>query len=139
MVERIKSSEINPVEIINKVKQENHGGNVVFIGTVRSSRGKRTLSELYYEVYKDYAERRMEEVLKKVEKKFPKTRIEIEHRYGSLKPGEISVVIAVSSVHRREAFKACMYAIDLVKKNLPIWKKEKYSDGKEYWIRGETL
>ncbi len=138
-MKRITESQIDPLVVLSRVKGSSKGGNVLFIGTVRERRGRKLLKSLEYEVYRDLAENVLEDILAQVKNKYPGSDVEIVHRFGTLAPGEISVVIASSSLHREEAFKACMYAINLVKKKLPIWKKEKFEDGSEKWVRGEKL
>ena len=84
------------------------------------------------------AERKMAEIGDEVCAKFGVERIAIRHRTGVLSIGEASVAIAVASPHRQEAFAACQYAIDRLKKTVPIWKKEVWSDG-EQWIGWEGV
>jgi molybdopterin synthase catalytic subunit len=136
---RITDKKIEPLELLNKVREEAHGGNVLFVGTVRNKGGNKKLAFIEYEVYRELAERTLQAILLKVKRRYPNSRVEVIHRYGRLSPGEVSVVVAASSEHRVEAFKACMYTINLIKRQLPVWKKEKYLDGSENWVRGERI
>jgi molybdopterin synthase catalytic subunit len=128
---------INAREIAESVKAPEDGAVVVFDGFVRNSfKGKRTLY-LEYEAYEPMAYAKMREIGAQIRASFPIHRLAIWHRLGRLEIGETSVLIAVSSAHRREAFEACRYAIDTLKRAVPIWKKE-YFVGGAVWAEGET-
>jgi molybdopterin synthase catalytic subunit len=79
------------------------------------------------------AEAKLAEIGGEAAERWPGARVAIVHRVGTLLPGEAAVVIAASAPHRKEAFRACEYAIDRLKEDVPIWKKEVYSDG-EVWV-----
>ena len=112
------------------------GAIAVFEGVVRNhSRGKRVHS-LEYEAYEAMALKKLEEIGSRAKREFPIREIGIIHRLGHMKPTECSVAIVVTSAHRRAAFAACRFAIDEIKKVVPIWKKEIYDDG-EVWIEGQ--
>ena len=109
------------------------GGNCLFIGTVRNrNKGKRVI-QLDFETYESMAISEMEKIAKVCLSKFDISRIAIHHREGEVSIREIAVIIAVSSVHRDAAFAACRFAIDELKKTVPIWKKEHLEDG-SYWV-----
>jgi len=109
------------------------GAAVIFEGIVRNhARGKRVRC-LEYHAYEPMAVQKLEEIGAQARKDFPIRDIAIIHRLGRLDPGEISVVIMVVAAHRAAAFDACRYAIDAIKRSVPIWKKEFYEDG-ESWI-----
>ena len=128
---------INAREIAESVKAPEDGAVVVFDGFVRNNfKGKRTLY-LEYEAYEPMAYAKMREIGAQIRARFPIHRLAIFHRLGRLEIGETSVLIAVSSAHRREAFEACRYAIDTLKRAVPIWKKE-YFVGGAVWAEGET-
>ncbi|WP_416236589.1 molybdopterin converting factor subunit 1 [Thermomicrobium sp. 4228-Ro] len=114
------------------------GAIVTFVGTVREqARGKRVRS-LEYEAYAEAAEEAFAEIASEIAQRWPVLGVAIHHRTGRLEVGEASVVIAVASAHRAEAFEACRYAIERLKQVAPIWKKEVYEDG-EVWIGSEAL
>lgn len=128
---------INAREIAESVKAPEDGAVVVFDGFVRNSfKGKKTLY-LEYEAYEPMAYAKMREIGAQIHARFPIHRLSIFHRLGRLEIGETSVLIAVSSAHRREAFEACRYAIDTLKRAVPIWKKE-YFVGGAVWAEGKT-
>lgn len=136
---RITDSPINPSEILASVQDASAGGTVVFLGTIRNRNEGRPVRGLRYEVYREMAERRMLEIEGEVKNKWPVRKIAMVHRYGDLRVGEVSVAVAVSSEHRAEAFEACRYAIDTIKRTLPLWKKEKGKGGEESWVAGTPI
>jgi molybdopterin synthase catalytic subunit len=121
------------------VKDDSAGGTVLFLGTVRKKSEGRGVTGLTYEVYREMAEKRMREIEATTRKKWPIVRIAMVHRYGSLRVGEVSVAVAVSCEHRKEAFEAGRFAIDMIKKSLPLWKKEKFLGGRESWVKGAPI
>lgn len=127
---------IRPQELVEGIKVPEDGAVVVFDGFVRNNfRGKRTLY-LEYEAYETMALMKMREIGAQIREKFQVHRIAIVHRLGRLEIGETSVWIAVSSAHRAAAFDACRYAIDTLKRTVPIWKKEYFAGG-AVWAEGE--
>jgi MoaE-MoaD fusion protein len=111
------------------------GAICIFEGVVRNnSKGKRTL-HLVYEGYESMALKKLEEIGLFVRTAWEIDGIAIIHRLGHLEIGEASVAVIVTSAHRRASFDACHYAIDKLKKIVPIWKKEFFEDG-EVWIEG---
>jgi molybdopterin synthase catalytic subunit len=124
-------------EIIEQMKAPEDGAVVVFDGIVRNHfQGRRTLY-LVYEAYEAMALRKMRAIGAEARARFPVHRLAIVHRLGRLEIGETSVLIVVSSSHRRAAFDACRYAIDSFKRSVPIWKKEYLADG-AVWAEGEV-
>jgi len=125
--------------VLASVKDESAGGTVLFVGTVRKKSEGKPVTGLTYEVYKGMAEKRMREIEAMTRRKWPVIRLAMVHRYGKLKVGEISVAVAVSCEHRAEAFEAGRFAIDTIKKSLPLWKKEKFRGGRESWVKGTPI
>ncbi len=120
-------------EVIAAVNSENAGAVDVFIGTVRNSTKERKVVRLEFEAYDSMALREMEKLAQQVRERWPVEKIAIHHRKGVLQIGEVAVVIAVSTPHRKEAFAACQFAIDTLKQTVPIWKKEIFEDG-QIWV-----
>ncbi len=136
MIEIITNT-IYTEQVIKSVEDPTAGGIDVFIGTTRNhSNGKRVL-HLEYEAYQPMAIKMMHRIAEDVRAKWSIKKISIVHRIGRLEIGEPSVVIAVSSAHRAEAFDACRFAIDSLKKTVPIWKKEFFEDG-EVWVQEQS-
>jgi molybdopterin synthase catalytic subunit len=92
---------------------------------------------LVYEAYNEMALKEMGKLINQAHEKFEISNVGIVHRLGRLEIGETSVVISVAAPHRRAAFAACEWIIGELKRTVPIWKKEIYSDG-EHWVEGET-
>jgi molybdopterin synthase catalytic subunit len=127
---------IDTQALIAKLKAPEDGAVVVFDGFVRNNfKGQRTLY-LEYESYEAMAYTKMREIGAEVHAKFPVHRVAIVHRLGRLEIGETSVVIVVTSPHRAAAFDACRFAIDTLKRVVPIWKKEYFAGG-AVWAEGE--
>lgn len=112
------------------------GAVVIFDGVARNNtRGRRTLY-LEYEGYEPMSLRTMEQIGREVHERWPINRLGIVHRLGRIDTTESSVVIVVTSAHRKVAFEACQYAIDRLKKIVPIWKKEYFEDG-AVWVENQ--
>jgi len=136
---RITSEPIDPATVLENVRDASSGGTVIFLGTIRNRNEGKSVEGLEYEVYRAMAEKRMMELESVVKAKWHVKKVFMVHRYGRLKVGEVSVAVAVSSEHRAEAFEACRFAIDTIKKTLPLWKKEKLKSGSEAWTKGEPI
>ncbi len=115
------------------VSHPKNGAEVLFVGTVRNHTDSKNVEKLLFETYKPMAVKEMEKVALTALNKFEIASIAIHHRYGELNIGEIPVVIAVGSSHRKAAFDACEFAIDTLKTTVPIWKKEFFTGG-EVWV-----
>jgi molybdopterin synthase catalytic subunit len=79
------------------------------------------------------AEREMQKIVDEAERRWPGTRVAVAHRVGHLEIGDLAVVVSAAAPHRAEAFEACRFAIDTLKRTVPIWKKEVAASG-EYWV-----
>ena len=124
---------IEPEAVINLVKTESSGAINVFIGTVRNSTQNREVVKLEFEAYESMAIKELHKIANQVKARWPVNEIAIYHRVGELAIGDIPVVIAVSTPHRKQGFEACEFAIDILKLAVPIWKKEIFADGEE-WV-----
>jgi molybdopterin converting factor subunit 1 len=120
-------------EVVEAVSGEAYGGLVTFSGSVRNQTRGRRVMRLEYEAYPPMAEKKLAEIGAEVAGRFQGTRLAIVHRVGTLVPGELAVVIAAAAPHRKEAFLGCEHAIERLKQDVPIWKKEFYEDG-EVWV-----
>ena len=115
------------------VANERAGGINLFVGTVRNqTKGKKVVC-LDFEAYAPMAISEMRKIAEKAQDRWPIERMAIHHRVGSLQLGEIAVIIAAATPHRKAAFEACQFAIDTLKQTVPIWKKEIFEDG-EVWV-----
>lgn len=119
--------------LVEAVLTPGDGAVVTFVGTVRDNHKGRKVMALEYEAYPEMAESEMRRIGLEMAEKWGLHGIAMRHRTGKLAVGEISVIIAAASAHRREAFEACSEALDLLKEWVPVWKKEYYEDG-EVWV-----
>jgi molybdopterin synthase catalytic subunit len=119
--------------IISTVRRDSNGGVVTFMGTTRKETNGRRVLYLEYESYDKMAEKMLGFIADEIRERWGITDLSIAHRFGRLEVGETSLVIAVGAPHRDEAFAACRYAVERIKENVPIWKKEVFDDG-EVWV-----
>ena len=127
---------IDCATLVEHVRTAAAGGVVTFDGCVRNQSHGRATLYLDYEAYETMALAKLREIADEVHAKFSIDRVAIAHRLGRLEIGESSVFIAVSAPHRAAAFEACRFAIDTLKRTVPIWKKEYFADG-AVWADGE--
>ncbi len=131
---RVVDRPLSPDAIATAVDDPAAGGVVVFSGVVRNETGGRPVKFLEYEAHAPMAEAKMREIGDSIRARWPGVRrVAMLHRVGRLEIGESSVLIAVSAAHRQDAFEACKYAIDTLKRTVPVWKKEHFEDG-EIWV-----
>src|SRR5215471_13550904 len=132
----ITRSRIPNAEIAAHVRTDQDGAVATFDGCVRNHSHGRTTLYLEYEAYEAMALTKMQEIAASLHANYAIRRVALVHRLGRLEIGETSVFIAVGAAHRAAAFDACRYAIDTLKKTVPIWKKEFFADG-AVWADGE--
>jgi molybdopterin synthase catalytic subunit len=126
-------------DLLKKTTNKATGACLIFLGIVRNySENGKVLGITYY-AHKKLATKLLAQLEKEVKEKFPVNLCKIVHRLGYLEVGEVSLAIIVSSAHRKEAYRASRYAIEALKKRIPIWKKEKLAKGKEVWVEGKKL
>lgn len=133
---RVGEGLIDPTALVEEVGRPDSGATVLFLGTVRDhSNGRDGVTHLEYEVYEEFVESKIDEVIAEAAEKWPLLAVAVEHRSGKVMLGEASVAVAVATAHRKDAFAACEYIIDELKARAPIWKKEHRPGGAE-WSRG---
>jgi molybdopterin synthase catalytic subunit len=121
--------------LVEAVRRDDAGAVVLFYGIVRNENLGRRVLYLEYDAYPEMAAKVMREIADEVRGRYPVLEIACVHRSGRLEIGETSLLVAVSSGHRREAFEACHAYVDALKERAPIWKKEVFEGGEE-WIEG---
>lgn len=119
--------------LIERVESDSRGGIAVFLGTVRDHHAGRKVERLEYSAYGAMAEAECARIVAEAERTWGTT-VALEHRVGALGIGDISVAVAAAAPHRDEAFAACRYVIDEMKRRVPIWKREHYTDGSVAWV-----
>jgi molybdopterin synthase catalytic subunit len=138
VVTAITRSPIEAEQLIAAAKSHSDGAVVVFDGIVRNQTHSRQTLHLDYEAYEEMAAKQMRELAREAQTRFGVRRVTMIHRLGRLEVGETSVLIVVASAHRAQAFEACRWLIDTLKKTVPIWKKETFVDG-AVWAAGEPF
>ena len=119
--------------LIAFVSGPTRGGVASFLGIVRDHHAGRDVVELEYEAYGPMAEAECDRIVAEAEGRWP-VRVAVRHRVGRLVIGDVAVAIAAAGAHRAEAFEACRYVIEELKRRVPIWKRERYGDGSEAWV-----
>lgn len=130
----ITNEPIDFAAVTESVRDDNAGAVVLFMGTVREMTGDKQTTLLEYEAYPEMAEAKMKEIADAADEKWELLGAAAVHRVGRLDLGEIAVAVAVSAAHRIEAFEAGRFMIDTIKDQVPIWKKENWSDGTKEWV-----
>ena len=134
---RVTNGPIDLQELVRFVTDAEAGAIATFIGTTRNNNDGRTVIALDYDGYGEMAEKELARIGEEAKKRWQICRMAIVHRLGPVQLTEASVVIAVSSGHREAAFAACRFAIEEIKRTVPIWKKEVFEGG-EIWIGTQT-
>jgi molybdopterin synthase catalytic subunit len=117
------------------VRRPDCGAVALFVGTVRDHHEGKAVTSLSYTAFQEMAEKEFAKIAAEAASKWPLGAVYIAHRTGKLQIGDASVIIAVSAGHRAEAFEACRFAMEQLKKTAPIWKEEFYDQGKA-WVSG---
>lgn len=110
-----------------------HGAVALFVGAVRNWHRGQAVSGLTYSAYEPMAELVAAAVIGEAQAQWP-VRVAALHRVGALAVGDVAIVVAVSAEHRGAAFAACAWLVDGIKARVPIWKRERYADGREVWV-----
>ena len=124
---------ISPEFVVDRVKTDASGCVVTYVGLIRDYSREKQVHSVEYEDTEGMAESRLQDIADEVRQKWPVNNVAICHRTGKLKVGDINLVVAVASAHRKEGFAACQYIIDKFKERLPTKKKETYQDG-SVWV-----
>ena len=138
MLFEVTSKPLDPERLVDHVRKDESGAVTLFFGVVRNSSMGRRVLYLEYDGYPEMAEKVMRQIAEEAMRRWPLTDVAMQHRTGRMEIGETSLLIAVSSPHRKEAFEACHHLVDRFKEVVPIWKKEVWEGG-EVWIEGEPV
>ncbi len=123
--------------VLGKLQEDTSlGGHSIFLGQVRADiKGSKKVAAIEYTAYESMAGRESSEIIDSVLRGFEDVHvIKILHSVGRVNAGEISLFVAVSGGHRRQAIEACSKIVEMIKTSLPVWKKEIYSDSSHEWI-----
>ena len=138
MLFEVTAEPLDPQRVAEHVRRDEAGAVALFYGVVRNENMGRKVLYLEYDAYPEMATRQMRAIAEEAMDRWPITDVAIQHRTGRLEIGETSLLVAVSSPHRKEAFEACHALVDRFKEVVPIWKKEVWEGGEE-WIEGEAV
>lgn len=125
----LTSEPINPTALLQEVGDPACGAVILFTGTTRDNVNGLRVKTLFYEAYEAMALASMQALVDSIKAQWPDTKTAIVHRTGEVPIGEISVAIATASPHRKAAYEANRFAIETLKADIPIWKKEITVDG----------
>ena len=131
---RVTSDPLDPASLLDGLAAPTDGAVLLFVGVVRNRNEGREVGHLDYEAYAEMAERTLRTIASEAGDRWNTGGIRVTHRIGRLEIGEASVVIAVSSPHRQEAYEASRYIIEELKQRAPIWKREGYTTGEAEWL-----
>lgn len=131
----IIESAIDVSKLLERVSRDANGATVLFLGTVREVNDGRDVTGIEYTAYRSMAERELARIVEEAAGLAHSSDIAVEHRLGALSVGECSVAVAVAHPHRGQAFDAARYVIEELKRRVPIWKREHYTDGTREWVR----
>jgi len=137
--ERLVEEPLSASNVLDRVRGPGSGAVVVFFGDVRDNFGGRPVQSITYSAYRLMAHDRLARIEAELEEEFECSSVAIVHRLGHLEVGESSVIIGVSAPHREMAYTASRRALERLKAEVPIWKKEHYADGEESWREEEAL
>ncbi len=130
----IVTREIDLARLVEAVRSPSHGAISIFVGTVRDLNDGRSVSAIEYSAYTAMAQEELERIADESEKRFGVSAVVIEHRIGVLDISETSIAIVAAHPHRAPAMDTTRYIIEEIKKRVPIWKMEHYSDGTREWV-----
>ena len=134
---RITHDALNPGEVTELVRKPSNGAVVTFLGSTRDLFEGRDVDHLEYEAYQPMAENMLQQIVDEIREQWAIEDVAIAHRVGRVDVGEISLVVAIGSPHRKEALEASAYMIDRIKTIVPIWKKEVFQGG-EVWVGSQS-
>ena len=134
----VTAAPLDSATLCRAVSSPKHGALAAFVGTVRAVHAGRRVKSVSYDCFVPLAEKALARIAANAERRWP-VRVAVAHRIGRLKVGSASVAIAAGSGHRAEAFAACRFVIEEIKRLVPIWKKEHYETGDGRWLSGCAL
>lgn len=120
--------------LIDQVRSPDRGGIAIFLGLVRDHHKGKAVLGLDYSAYGPMAESVTRTIIEEAQGLGPGAEVVVQHRVGALTIGDVAVAVVAASAHRAEAFDACRYVIEELKKRVPVWKKEMYVDGTVEWV-----
>tara|TARA_B110000263_G_C15228851_1_gene473599 strand:+ start:555 stop:1013 length:459 start_codon:yes stop_codon:yes gene_type:complete len=137
---KVEEEKISLEKAKELILSQKNGAESIFVGRVRDENSGKKVIAVTYDIHEQAVIKSFQSICNDAKNKFDKSaNIFLEHAKGYVPVGEISILIAVSSGHRDEAFKICRYILEEIKHKAPIWKKEHYTEGNEEWLPGHSL
>jgi molybdopterin synthase catalytic subunit len=130
---------IDPGALLRELSSPAHGAVVLFLGTVRDINGGKPVSGIDYSAYHAMAVAELQRIGAEAARLFEGLTLVVEHRIGTLEVGDVSVGIATGHAHRAAAYDANRFVIEELKRRLPVWKREHYTDGTREWVGPDNL
>ena len=127
-------SPIDPMAVIRAVSNPTNGAVLLFIGAVRQVNDGRGVTGIDYEAYEAMAQRELDAIVTEASARFGTNDVAVQHRLGELGVEDVSVAIAVGHAHRDAAYEVSRFVIEELKRRVPIWKREHYTDGTREWV-----
>jgi len=138
-VAELVAAPLDAARLLAEAARPDCGAIALFLGTTRDHHGGRRVVRLAYEAYPAMAVPAMERIEREACARFGVAACRIVHRLGEVPPAEASVAVVVTAAHRAPAFDACRWAMDELKRSVPIWKQERFADGGAEWVEGTSL
>ncbi|WP_005033897.1 molybdenum cofactor biosynthesis protein MoaE [Holophaga foetida] len=133
----VMNSPLDPVALRAEAHDPRAGSVVVFEGCARNHHDDKDVELLAYEAFESMAVTELEKLRTEAMERFGLTQCIIHHRIGVVPLCEAAVVVVTASAHRKESFEAVVWIMDIIKERVPIWKRERYTEGGESWVEGE--
>ncbi len=134
MPARLTTHSLDVAPLLASVQSDGRGGTALFLGTVRRSPADGEVAGIEYSAYEAMAEEELGRIVSEAREHWPEAGVEVRHRLGYVPTGEASVAVVAAAPHRADAFAACRWVVDEVKRRAPIWKKEHLAGGAARWV-----
>ncbi len=138
LIAEVTDHELRGADLLHQLGSVSDGAVLVFEGRVRDHNAGRAVVCLHYDAYREMADDVLREIAAEALRTSGASAIAVRHRVGSLEPTDVSLLVGVAAAHRGPAYAASTYMIEELKRRLPLWKREEYSDGSSRWLGGQT-
>ncbi|MBT8462139.1 MAG: molybdenum cofactor biosynthesis protein MoaE [Gemmatimonadetes bacterium] len=138
LLAEVTDEELRGGDLLRQLGSLSDGAVLVFEGRVRDHNTGRAVVCLHYDAYREMADDVLREIASEALRTTGASVIAVRHRVGSLEPPDVSLLVGVAAAHRGPAYAASTYVIEELKRRLPLWKREEYSDGSSRWLGGHT-
>ncbi|MBX3473448.1 MAG: molybdenum cofactor biosynthesis protein MoaE [Planctomycetes bacterium] len=136
---RLTTERLDASALLAEIGHERDGAQVLFLGVVRNHHQGRAVTRIDYEAYEPMARKELQKIADEVAKAHGLERVIVVHRFGRHEIGDASIAVVIGSPHRAAAFDAARQIMDRIKTDVPIWKKEHFTDGTIEWVLADKL